>query len=111
MKLRIIKEYKTEKKIISFFRCLKKIFFFVKKKKIKTILDMDAKKSATKILIARDKVWKIHIILKFYHLNQFFLWNYIIIGTLYFFLIYRIIYYNEFIHFKIFTIIFLFLGY
>ena len=59
MKLRIIKEYKTEKKIISFFRCLKKtIFFFVKKKKIKTILDMDAKKSTTKILIARDRGMK-----------------------------------------------------
>ena len=59
MKLRIIKEYKTEKKIISFFMCLKKtIFFFVKKKKIKTMLDTDAKKSATKILIARDKGMK-----------------------------------------------------
>ena len=56
MKLRRIKKYKTIKKIISFFNFLKKMtFFFDTKKKIKIILAIDAKKSATKILIASDK--------------------------------------------------------
>ena len=55
MKLRRIKKYKTIKNNF-FFLTFKKMTFFLIRKKIKIILAIDAKKSATKILSQVIKV-------------------------------------------------------